>query len=649
MATKISPKMREKILSTIGKRVEKAFSSESRKKFESKIADYWKAWNAQSIDSQYDGFHTVTLPFAHDAIEACVKRDVATFFPVSNEWVTATGPDQEVSYKISKLLNHHLVSSEFMDTIRIVDRTARVTGTGILYADWENDLDPDEEEPDLETLNPLAEQEVEEGTVFRSVGPENFLVEPITCLSLKKASLVAERRFLDVGMYRRLVEEGVYEASKDLEKYLKGDIDEGLKDILEAKNSGIGLKGEGLSTVIIVVDVFTEFEGKDMLITLSKGIVLRAEESPFGKERPYFGVSRKQDGQSFFGHGDIQYIMGMAEAANDFINQGLDSATYALCPVVSVDPKTSPNYKSFVMEPGAIWTGGSATPLQMPNLANEALGLVNDIKMQIQTTMGLTPPVNIDQGSRKPAAVAAMMQAEIQLAEQDWARSFEQNILIPAAQWILELDQKHRKNPVTTFGVSEELMTIDLSGLDPKQFLLTWQGSRQATNPAKSQQVLTALNILSKVPPQALGGKTLDLSPLLEYLFGTVFALPVADKIISDPRENTSIDPRIENQGLAVGVYLPVHKQDDDMLHIQVHSQLQTPESQNHIQEHLKQAHLKMQAQQQAQMAQIAQAQQRQQGAQIRKAKGAPTGRPNTLTPPEPAQELSAAMGGING
>jgi hypothetical protein len=277
------------------------------------------------------------------------------------------------------------------------------------------------------------------------------------------------------------------------------------------------------------------------------------------------------------------------------------------------------------------------------------LGLVNDIKMQIQTTMGLTPPVNVDQGSRKPAAVAAMMQSEIQMAEQDWARSFEQNILVPAARWILALDQKHRKNPVTTFGVSEQLMEIDISGLDPKQFLFTWLGSRQATNPAKSQQVLTALNILSRVPPQALGGKTLDLAPLLEYLFGTIFALPVADKIISDPRENTSIDPRIENQGLGMGVYLPVHKQDDDMLHMQVHSQIQTPEARDHMQEHMKQAHLKMQAQQQAQMEQVSQAGRQQQRGQIRKAKGAPTGRPDTLTPPEPAQELSAAMGGING
>lgn len=656
--------VRDRAVQKIWPKIEAFF--QDNETFEREVREYWEVWNASKSSLTYEGIHDVVVPVSHDAIETCVKRDMGVFFPVSNTWVDVTGDSWEDANEVKARVNTLLFDNDFMGTMRLGTRTARVTGTLILYVDWVK-----EKGKVLEVVHegedgmPLAEPEVREKEkfvkdypVFRVVSPTDFIILPVTAQKIRDAWLCGERRFLSEHEFREMMDDGTFVKDRNFLSALLHTPKEAT--VYDAKSHGIGIKrSAGGDKTIGVVDVFTDFdlgEGPEpALLTFSQSILLRAVKNPFwSKKKPYFSTPKMRDGETFFGHGDIQYIADFNDAANDYANQGLDSGTYALNPMIAVDPALAPNYKSFVIGPGMIWTGGNPTPMTFPNLAPEAMGLIQQLKTQVMETAGIMPPSPQNNGRRAPAAVAAMQSAEIQMAEQDWARAVETDILVPVSQWVFELDRQFRETDLFYTQSDMKLAVIEPK-LHTGNFRFTWLGSRQAMNPQKAQQVMTALNILGKLPPQLLGDKKLDLVPLLEYLLGSVFSLPHMDRVLKSQGE--TYNPMLENLALDKEVDLPVHEADNDLEHIHIHAEISTHATLKHIQLHMKQLEAKTNAQQQQMAGKINQSPQAPappkgpapvgpggHGPMRPPGNAAPTGKPQGMSPVDPTQQMAQNM-----
>lgn len=592
-----------KLLDRTWPKIEQFFNDQQA--FAENLQQYWAAWACEELESMYDGIHDLFLPTVHDAIEAGVKRDMSVVFPTSKVWVGVLGANSDAAVGVQRMTNAHLINNGFMDTMRLGIRTARITGNIIVYVDWVTEKREIPQLDDTTGEEFMAEELLHEGPIFRAVQTENFIILPIMS-TIQKAHLVGERRWVSEEDFEDRLEDGYYIADKAFTKELEhfGDNPD-QKNIFDAKNTGIGVRVTQGIKMIGVVDVFMDVDignGKEpCVVTFTRNRVLRIVKNPFRRgKRPYFAAVRKDAGTGFFGHGDAQFVKPFNIAANDLINQGLDSATYAVNPIFRVQPDKSPNWKTFLLAPGAMWVGGMVEPIQIENLAPQAYELVMGLKQQVAETMGLVPPVPSSTPGRKaPATINAMMQAELQMQEADWIRNLESNVLVPICKFLLELDQDNRQEHIV-FAESEAEFRVIEPHLVGREFIWEWRGSTQASNPVKIQQVMTALNILSKIPPGALGDKEINIAPLLDYLFGTLLGLPNQDEIIRD--SNISIDPHIENFALMKEVTLPVNKGDNDEQHIQVHSMVQTQASQLHNQQHVAQMLKKKQAQAQQMM-----------------------------------------------
>jgi len=79
------------------------------------------------------------------------------------------------------------------------------------------------------------------------------------------------------------------------------------------------------------------------------------------------------------------------------------------------------------------------------------------------------------------------------------------------------------------------------------------------------------VNVLKGIPPQMLGGKTLDLSPMAEMGTENMFGPELAPHILVDKRNMYTVPADVENEIMHNGMPVEVHEADNDTEHMQSH------------------------------------------------------------------------------
>jgi hypothetical protein len=105
--------------------------------------------------------------------------------------------------------------------------------------------------------------------------------------------------------------------------------------------------------------------------------------------------------------------------ANDACNEAMDSAAYALMPIVMTDPNSNPRVGSMILSLAAIWeTSPKDTQFaQFPPLWKEGLEIVTGCKNQIKESLAVNSSMVTQQGTSKlnQAEIANEQQVEILL------------------------------------------------------------------------------------------------------------------------------------------------------------------------------------------------------------------------------------------
>jgi hypothetical protein len=309
---------------------------------------------------------------------------------------------------------------------------------------------------------------------------------------------------------------------------------------------------------------------------------------------------------------------------------GMDSAQYALLPIIMTDPAKNPQYTSMVMGLAAIWLAdpNSTKFSEFPPLWKDASQLCQGIKTQIYESMDVNEAMmgKMPQG-RKNNQMVGNMQQEQQINITDHAKRFEEMILEPVIERIFELDQQFRTDDLTVATMGEVGAKAMLETIPPQQFnqrwFFRWTGTAFQNTMMRMQQMVATMNVLRGIPPQQLNGRRLDVTPIIEFMVEQVYGPELAPRILIDERNLYTIPPEIENDMLHNGLPVEIHPGDDHMKHIQVHNDAakltQDPSGayRTHIAMHAK----AVQAQMQQQMGQ-----QQQQGPQQQGAPGVPGG-----------------------
>jgi hypothetical protein len=178
----------------------------------------------------------------------------------------------------------------------------------------------------------------------------------------------------------------------------------------------------------------------------------------------------------------------------------------------------------------------------------------------------------------------------------------ESFILTPLVQRIFEYDQQYRNDDLLIAHFGELGYEAMQERIPPVQmgtrYSFVWNGTASGQNAQRVQQMIAAMNVLRGMPPNALGGRQLDVGPILDTLVDVTFGPRLGSRVLKDVRQTLSIDPRIENEMLMANMPATVSPLDDDAAHIQAHhaAALMLGDPQHMFAAHIQKHQLQMQA-----------------------------------------------------
>lgn len=652
--------------------------------------DYWDGYNAKLGPKQgYNGNSQLFIPIVPNAVNARKTRFTNQVFPQSGRLVEVTTSDDK-PYAVMALLEHYIRRTKLRTLVMpALCKNGDIEGQYSVYVSWserqrhvvwrkpvpkmmpqgpgetEEVSDPDEDEDDI------VEEAVKFGRPHVEVLADcDVLIEPATADSVDDALANGG----SVTVLRRWSE---YKVKKMLKA---GDLDPaGARALLKAFSAanpesagqedkskrmvdaaGIKLRENG-SKHALVYETWTEItvDKERRLCRVYFGgddIIVGCRRNPYWCDRcPVLSVPVEKVQGSAKGISKLKPCMDMQYGANDTINEAMDSAQYALMPIVMTDPVKNPRVGSMILNMAAIWeTNPNDTKFaQFPELWKQGFEIVNGYRTEIFQTLSVSPAM-MPQSSggsskRNQAEMAQEAQVDV-LSTADAVTVLEEGILTPTLEWMVELDHQFRDKALTvrqygSFGVRANMEKIPPIQMD-KRYEFLWNGVEQARNQAQLQQQIAAMNVIRGIPPQQLPGYTINLVPIVSQLIENTFGSRLAPLIFEDMRAKLAMDAELENQLLSQGLELHVNTLDDDAKHVQAHQQLmQSGDPTGAIRTHILRHVMQMQMKQQGAM--MAQQQQGPQGQPGQGSPGVPGGAgPGVAGTPRPGAQPMQPRGG---
>src|SRR5262249_28787418 len=130
-------------------------------------------------------------------------------------------------------------------------------------------------------------------------------------------------------------------------------------------------------------------------------------------------------------------IASLQYHANDIANQGADSATYSMLPIIMTDPAKNPRTSTMLLNLAAIWECDPASTrfAEFPSLFQDALAIIQADTAMIFQALGVNPAMMPQStgraGSRRNQAEVAMEQSVDILTTAEACSVIEEGILTP--------------------------------------------------------------------------------------------------------------------------------------------------------------------------------------------------------------------------
>ena len=607
-------------LSKLYKEIARGFEAQSDRADDQ--MDWWDCYNCLLGPKQfYNGTSQAYVPIIHDAIEARATRFANQLFPPSGRHVEVTPADGRQPSAILALVEHYIGATALKtQVIKPLIRNGDVEGQYNLYVDW-NELTRHvvskgqaslgislggatvEVPDDGEVL--IEEELTDAAPGLEVLHDSDVLVLPVTAKSVEDAlqkggSVTIVRRWtqdqvrdlIDVGELNARDGEKLLDAMRDAMSADKPNRKSAEKELNEA--AGIREKGR----YVLAYETWTMLplgddgryaeKGEKRLCRAYFGGDAReigCKRNPFWNDRcPLLSASAVKIAGVFKGKSIIKAVAGLQYLANDWLNEGADSASYALMPIVMTDPEKNPRTNTMILNLAAIWEVDpqSTTFAQFPPLWRDAIQLIQTAMQQIFQSLGINPAMLPQQtGSpgrkRNQAEIALEQQVDI-LTTAEQVAVLEEGVLSPLMNRFVELDQQFRERPITIRMYGEMGLRAAMEEIEPIQigtnYEFRWLGVEQARNMQQLQVQSAWLNVMRGLQPLLQQeGYQLRLGPAIEASAQSVFGPRIAPLVLQDKRAQLALDADIENELMEAGHDVPVHPFDDDPAHVKSHQQ----------------------------------------------------------------------------
>jgi hypothetical protein len=589
----------------------KAFENKHDQYYDNK--DYWNIYNAILDENQsYSGFTDVYDPIVRDAINTRTRRRLMQLFPANGIHVSAISPDQNPRAHMA-LLEHYIRKSELREVVKQDLVAGDVTGQWCLYAEWEKDTfsirelvrkhpafnDDDDLEDTTDDYEDVIDDEVvNEGPVIEPFPVDDLAVIPPTVNKLERAKIVAIKLRASKEAVEKMQAKG-WLTEKDADLLMKKW--DNRPDVRKQRSEDAGVKVEGTDKYALIYLAWTKLTlNKERVPALifytgpnEVGGIIR---NPNWSGRPnVFSAAVDKVGGAFNGRSKIEPVKTLQWMVNDTLAMGCDSNKYSLLPLATVDPLKNPNYSLMTMGLAAVWPipPDSIKFQTFPQLFGGAMEAVNFLKAQIWESMDVNEmQFGKTASGRKNNQQMALAAAESQIPVMDDAKRYEQCMLEPLCEFMLELDLINRTDSVTVamfgeLGIKARMETIKPQRVSQRLFI-QWQGTEYQQSLQRIQQQIGFLNVVNGIDPKKLNGRRVDMGPMVDQAAELLFGAQVAPSVIIDERDLFTIDPHEENEMLLNGLTLEVHLADNDPEHLREHQRgmIETGDPGGHIKAH---------------------------------------------------------------
>lgn len=611
--------------------------------------DYWDIYNCKLGPKQfYTGTSKIFVPIVYNAINARKTRFVNQFFPSGGRHIEVVTEDGSLPHAEMALAEHYVRKAGLRAKLPALLKNGDIEGHLTAYVYWketERDIvmrvkkpvsvNIDDMEVDVDEEEPV--EDVKEETIndawpdIEIIADADLVVLPATADSPEDAiasggSVTIARR-VSKAQLQKLIDAGDIDKKQGeaLIKEMSKKQPTGRRYVAKEMVEAAGIKG-GTVKHALIYETWTKVkldDGRKLCRVFFGGPdkLLGCKRNPLWCDRlPIVSAPLEKIAGSFRGQSKVKFCADMQYAANDAVNEGMDSAAYALMPIVMTDPAKNPRVGSMVLAQAAIWeTNPNDTQFaQFPQLWTSAFEIVNSARQEISSVLSLNP-ASITQQTNKgkklnQAEMAAEQQIDI-LTTADVVTVLEESIMTPIVRLFMELDHQYRDKDITvreygSMGVKANMKSIPPLQMD-RRYQFRWFGVEQQRAAQQVQMQIGALNVIRGIPPQQYPGYQLDLTPVITHLVEVTFGPRLAPLIFKNMAEELSVEIEMENQMLAEGFTVPTHPMDNDKEHIQKHMAAMQEQGgdptgmfRSHIMQHQQQLQMKQQAAMMQQMKQ---------------------------------------------
>lgn len=600
--------------------------------------DLWDLYNSKLNSKQfYDGNSQVFVPIIYTAVEARTTRFTNQVFPKNNRYIeVVTENGEKVPYAHMALVEHYIKKARLKQMVRALFRQGDIEGQYTICITWRENkrtvtyrvnkgiVVDGEEIKELDDYQDIKEEEVTDSwPEIEIISDSDFLVYPVNADTLDEA--------LDKGGHvttiERLSKKKIQEYIDD-GKFTKKEGELLLKNFAGAGNPpkntkkelayAAGIKTSSKSQCALVYRTWIKLDGQLFLVYFGGDTsILSCKRNPYWCDKiDIISTPVKKIAGVFKGKSQVETCQQMQYAANDAVNEGMDSAAFSMLPIIMTDPEKNPRVGSMILNLAAIWeTSPKDTQIvEFPPLWKDAFEMVANIKNEIYQTLSVNPSMmpNSSGGKRKlnQAEMANEQQVDL-LTTADAVEVLEEGILTPISERMFEYDHQFRDEAITikqfgSLGLQAQMEKIEPVQMD-ERFSFKWLGVEAARNAQQVQQQIAAVNVMRGIPPQLYPGRRLNLIPVLEQLAENAFGPRLAPQIFQDMTDQLSVNAEVENSMLQSGFPVEVHPYDNDAEHLKAHTEAMQEDGDPanmfklHILKHQMQIQQKTQSMQQSQ------------------------------------------------
>lgn len=435
----------------------------------------------------------------------------------------------------------------------------------------------------INPLNNLGEPEYtddnsSEGFRFSTRSIFDWYIYPVTAPDIQSATLIAE----NIDVSRQFIEEMIrvgewvngdnalnapIDSQHDLNSQhtigdLTGSPDTAANNAVT--NTPLGDQRtftEAWCRLVLPDDAYVEGEEKGcpiMCKVVYAGMeVFSVRRNPFWhQDFPYVVARMEVLPGSFYPKGTGHNVRALQYLVNDFANQMNDNGTYALNPIVKVNPGVLAGPLP-PLKPGVLWPmtdTDKGVVFDRPPIEQVQYGMqfVSLFMGMAQDFAGAPPAqqgLNTSKGS-KTATGAQILQANARNPIQDLTEDLENEVLMPLMYYAWSLGQQYREGTImdTLAGGPIKVSREQMAG----NFQFRWLASSQAVNQQqRAQQAIQLLQIIEPlVPLLQMSGYQVNVVPLLQRIYSDGFGFRGFDQFIS------KLDPMLQ-AGMGSGGMVP--------------------------------------------------------------------------------------------